>query len=134
MIQFIRIPYGHGRQLATSGTGLLVAGHGCVLYSEAYETTGSASAGLTIYDGQDNNSLVMIDYTLSSGQSTSEQWVPHTMPFNGGLYIVNNTGTFAGSLTLLMEHTCEWWLTAPHIAAELEAAEVLAQMNARTGR
>lgn len=133
MLRFSRVPYGSGRQAATSGTGVLVPGMGCVLYSEVYETTGSAAAGLTIYDGGSANGRQMIDYTLSSGQSTSEQWVPHGMPFVEGLYVVATTGTFAGSLALLLDHDCVRWLETAHELEVLRVLKLEAELGAGVG-
>lgn len=123
------LPWGPGRQFATSGSGLLVQGRGCVTDSELYETTGDASGACTIYDGTSANGQVLRDYTLSEGQSTSEQWYFHTLPFEEGLYVANVSGSLAGSVTVWVDHDCRWWVVAPHLAAELEAAEVLAQMK-----
>ena len=133
MFRFARLPYGSGRQVATGGSGVLVQGMGCVTYSEAYETTGSASAGLTIWDGTNSNGRQMIDYTLQAGQSTSEEWAPHWMPFEEGLYLGNNTGTFAGSLTVYLDHDCVRWLEVKHLLAELEVAKLELELAAVAG-
>lgn len=96
--------------------------------------TGSASAAVTYYDGDSANGQQLTDYTLSEGQSTSEQWGLHWMPFEQGLYVDTTSGSVAGSVTVYLDHNCTWWLVAPHIAAELEAAASLAEMAAASGR
>lgn len=128
------LPWGPGHPLITSGTGVLFTGRGCITYSELEETTGSASATVSVHDGANANMQVLMDYTLSAGQSTSEQWGFHWFPFEEGLYVHTESGSAKGSFTVWAEHNCRWWVIAPHIAAELEAAAVLAQMNARLGR
>jgi hypothetical protein len=111
-------PWGSGRAFATSGTGLLISGSGCITYADAYETTGSATASVTLYDGNNNNGQVMIDYQLAAGQSTSEQWGPHWMPFYQGLYMVTNAGAASGSISVWADHDCAYHLNTTFLAIE----------------
>ena len=100
------LPWGPGRQFAISGTGVLLHGHGCITYAEAYETTGSASAALTIYDGRTANGQVLIDYTLSQSQSTSEMFGLHWVQFTEGLYVNTTSGSAAGTMHVWIDHDC----------------------------
>ncbi len=118
------LPWGPGRSFGVSGTGLLLSGAGCVTYSAARETTGTAGADLLVYDGGTANGQVLLDYSLSSGQSTSEQWGPHWLPYEEGLYLVTTSGSAVGQLVVYMDHRCTDWLDAEHWAAEAAMAEL----------
>ncbi len=122
------IPWGPGQQLAVSGTGLLVQGSGCATYSSAFETTGAAAGTVAVYDGGSKNGQLLMYYTLSSGQSTSEEWGPHWLPFEEGLYVETVTGSVAGTLSLWLDHLCETWLTEAHWAAKAVIAEAVATL------
>ena len=100
------LPWGPGRQFAISGSGGLLHGHGCITYSECFETTGSASGSCTIYDGNSANGQVLFDYTLSQGQSTSEMFGMHWLQFTEGLHVVTGTGSVAGSVHVWTDHDC----------------------------
>lgn len=127
------LPWGPGGQLATAGTGLLVSGRGCVTYSAAWETTGAAAAAVTLYDGGSANGQVLARYDLTASESISEQVGPHRLIFEEGLYVATVSGSVAGTLTVLLDHHCVWWLVAPQRAAELEAAWVLEQLGGGAG-
>jgi hypothetical protein len=73
---------------------------------------------VTLYDGNNANGQVMIDYSLAAGQSTSEQWGPHWMPYYQGLYIVLNTGAAAGSISSWGDHDCAYHLNTTFLAIE----------------
>jgi hypothetical protein len=111
-------PWGAGRAFPVAPNGLLISGSGCITYADAYETTGSATASVTMYDGNNNNGQVMIDYQLSAGQSTSEQWGPHWMPFYQGLFLVTNSGTASGSISVWADHDCAYHLNTTFLAIE----------------
>ena len=129
----VLLPWGTDRGLGLELEGALITGRGCLTYSELKETTGTAGASVTFWDGASDNGQVLLEYTLSAGQSTSEQWGHHWLPFEEGLYFSVLTGSAVGSLTLWVDHSCEWWLAAPHLAAEVEAADALAALRARLG-
>jgi hypothetical protein len=111
-------PWGAGRAFPVAPNGLLISGSGCITYADAYETTGSATASVTMYDGNNNNGQVMIDYQLSAGQSTSEQWGPHWMPFYQGLFLVTNSGAASGSISVWADHDCAYHLNTTFLAIE----------------
>jgi hypothetical protein len=94
------------------------------------ETTGSASCEVTLHDGQSANEQLLRDYTLSQGQSTSEQWGLHWLPFTQGLYIHTVSGTAKGSITVWVDHSCEElerWKTE---MLEFEHAAMMAALKA----
>jgi hypothetical protein len=112
-------PWGAGRSFyLTSNQVLLISGSGCITYADAYETTGSATANVTLFDGTNSNGQQMIDYSLSGGQSTSEQWGPHWMPFYEGLFIVVNSGAASGSISVWADHDCAYHLNTTFLAIE----------------
>ena len=115
----LRLAWGSGRNFVTSGTGKIVDFQGCIAYLEVYETTGTASAAVTFYDGASANGKVITDYTLSASQSTSEEWGPHWMPIDEGLYVKTTSGSVAGSVTIWDRHDCCAWLEAQHRFYEL---------------
>lgn len=92
--------------MITSGTGVLVYGCGCMTDFELMETTGSATATVTLHDGTQDNQQVLRDYTLLAGQSTSEQWGHHWLPFEEGIYLHTVTGSAKGSATVWLDHVC----------------------------
>jgi len=123
-------PWGSGRAFATSGSGILVYGSGCITYTDVYETTGSNTASVSLLDGTSSNGQYMADYTLNANQSTSEEWGFHWMPFYEGLYIVTNSGSAAGTVSVWVDHNCDEHVNVLFLAQEgtiLEAGEQLAQ-------
>jgi hypothetical protein len=121
------LPWGPGHPVVTSGTGVLVYGAGCITDIELEETTGSATASCTIHDGTQDNQQAMRDYTLLAGQSTSEQWGHHWLPFEEGLYLHTLTGSIKGSITVWLDHKCQVWLDTEHEYYALKVAEMLSR-------
>ena len=122
------LPWGPGRQMAVTGTGLLIQGSGCITYSGAYETTGAATATVAMYDGGNNNGQLLFYYTLTAGQSTSEEAGPHWWPFQEGLYVVTVAGSVAGTIGADVDHLCRNWLDIEHRAAELAVLETASEI------
>jgi hypothetical protein len=118
MMRRVLCPWGAGRQFAIGGSGLLISGQGCITYADAFETSGSATASVSLYDGNSANGQVMIDYSLAAGQSTSEQWGPHWMPFYQGLYVATNAGAASGSISVWADHDCAYHLNTAFLAIE----------------
>lgn len=127
------VPFGSGRQAAASGSGLLVGGQGCLVYVELEESTGNASASVTVYDGTGADGLQILDYSVSAAQSTSEQWVLHVMPFRTGLYLANVSGTVVGSLTAWVDYDPELALRREHRLTELRVIELEAALAGQLG-
>lgn len=65
------------------------------------ETTGSASAELSIIDGTANSAPEVCDITLSSGQSTRDSITGNGLYIMTGLRIHRVSGTFKGTLWFL---------------------------------
>lgn len=128
------LPWGPAQQVAPTGTGLLIAGPGSITYSEAWETTGTASAAVTYYDGNSANGRVLTTYTLSEGQSTSEQWALHTMPFDQGLYVATTAGAVEGSLTAYVDYNPVAWLELHHRWEELQVLKLELELASMAGR
>lgn len=120
----VLIPWGPGRDYATSGTGLLVGGHGCITYNEAYETTDAATAYVKVFDGTSQNGQVLIDYTLAINESTSEMWGMHWVQFTEGLYVQTVAGSAAGSITAWVDHDCSAYNGALYHMARLAQMEL----------
>jgi hypothetical protein len=132
VIKLLHIPWGANRQIANSGTGLLVQGSGCITYNEAYETSGTESIFISYYDGSSSNGRQIMDYQLLASQSTSESWGLHWMPFIEGVYVVTNAVTVSGSITIWGDHDCAQWLWMEHLgkrAQDLVAMAELAELG-----
>ena len=129
----VLLPWGTDRGLGLELEGALITGRGCITYSEAVETTGTAAASVTFWDGASQNGQILIEYTLSAGQSTSEQWGHHWLPFEEGLYFNIGAGSAVGSLTLWVDHSCERWLEAAHLANEATIAMAAARLGGLAG-
>jgi hypothetical protein len=84
---------------------------------------------VTLYDGNAANGETLTSYTLSKGESTSEEWGLHWLHFERGLYIETNTGTVDGVAVIWADHVCTRWLLADHYAVELTAAAALAALG-----
>jgi hypothetical protein len=118
------LPWGSGRALATSGTGVLITGMGCITYNEAYETTGSAAASVTFYDGWSANGQVLADYLLAESESTSEILGLHWVQFTEGIYVKTNSGNAAGTILAWTEHDCAAYNGAMFHLAEFAKMEL----------
>lgn len=124
------LPWGPGQQLAVGGSGLLLAGSGCITYSGAYETTGAAPGTVALYDGTVANGQLLAYYTLAEGQSTSENMGLHWLPFTDGIYVHTVTGSVAGTLTVWLDHSCERWFERKALALALAVGVDLAELGA----
>lgn len=90
-----------------STSGVIYSGSGCVLFHETYETTGSATAQYTLWDNTTNTGTRLLTVTLSAGQSTRDYVRKHYMPFRTALYYHLDSGSVTGSVSLLLEHSCD---------------------------
>ena len=78
--------------------GLVYSGH-CVLMGWAvYETTGVASATLTILDGTDTLGANKFTVALTAGQSDRDWFGPWGIEFRAGLFMTIATGSISGVL------------------------------------
>lgn len=101
----VQLPWGAGGQFATSGTGILTLGQGCLTYFSAWETAGS-TAVVDLYDGDNNNGRKIIRYQLAANESTSEMYGLHWRHFASGLYVVTVSGAVAGTADAWVDHSC----------------------------
>ena len=124
------LPWGPGQQLAVGGSGCLLQGSGCITYSGAYETTGAANGAVALYDGSNANGQLLAYYTLSGGQSTSENLGLHWLPFTDGIYVDTVAGSVAGTLTVWLDHSCERWFERKALALALAVGVDLAELGA----
>lgn len=122
------MPYGPSRQFAISGSGALLSGMGCITYASAYETTGSAAASLSIFDGSNANGQQLIDYTLTESESTSEILGLHWMQFTEGLYVDTLSGSVAGTITAWVDHDCAAYNAAQYLAMEIQSVDLAARL------
>ena len=125
------LPWGSGRAFATSGTGLLISGQGCITAFSARNTATPAIAELVLYDGRSANGRVLLDIGLGGDLGVPIPWVPHALPFEEGLYIVTSAGAAVGSVTVWADHECAKWLAVAHRTELLAGAEALAALEAR---
>lgn len=125
-----RVPFGTGRAYAASGTGVLVYGPGCVTYLEAVDQNNSGGSNVTIFDGTSSNGQQMIDYTLTQNQSTSEFIPLHSVPFMEGLYLVTNSGSVSGSITLWLNHSCSAYVGAEYRLVQLQEEQLTVEVMA----
>lgn len=124
----VLIPWGPDRNYAPSGDGLLIGGQGCITYSSAFETTGSAGASVSIFDGYSGNGQQVIDYTLSEGESTSEILGLHWLMFTEGLYVSTLAGSAAGTLTAWVDHDCSAYNGAVFWTAQWQKLQLELQL------
>ena len=120
----VRLPFGTGRQYATAGSGVLLLGRGCLTYAEVFENNVGA-ASLTLYDGTSANGQVILDYTLTQGQSTSDMFGLHWVQFVEGLYVTTSgAGQILGSISAWVNHDCAEYNGAVYHAALAAQAQV----------
>jgi hypothetical protein len=85
------------------------------------EATGSAAATITFHDGTGTNMQVLFDVAVATGASANEQWNPHCLPFEEGVYVHTISGSAKGSITVWTEHDCRAYHRVPFLAAEIMA-------------
>ena len=130
MVRKYRASWGSGGQTVPSGTGTLIHGTGCLVYLSAWETTGLAIASVAFYDGNANNGELVTQYNLLAGESTSEEWGPHWLVLERGLYVVTLSGAVAGSFSALVDHNCVRWLSEGHWADKAEIVGAAVELGA----
>ncbi len=106
-----------------AASGLLVGGSGCVLWHSTYETSGSAAAQYSIWDGVAASGDRLMVVTLSASQSTRDFLKVHHMPYYKGLYYSLDSGAVAGNVIVQMDHNCMpfWKVEAERLRAIEEA-------------
>ena len=104
-------------------SGQLIGEGGCLVWHSSYETSGSASAQYSLWDGTTNSGDNLMTVTLSSGQSTRDFVHIHHMPFYKGLYWHLDSGAVKGNVVIQIDHNCRpyWEVEARKLQAEYEA-------------
>ena len=87
-----------------AASGGLITGSGYIVYWSALETTGNAAAGFQLIDGNDANGQLLIDVSLSAGESTSEYIGKRLLFYTKSLYFDLVSGAVGGAVTV---HACE---------------------------
>lgn len=82
--------------LLASGQGMILAGAGRIVFLSAVETSGTAEAAWTFYNGNPGTLQGIMDYSLQPSESVREEWPDHGIPFLGDLWI----GSISGAATL----------------------------------
>lgn len=92
--------------LPSSSQPIYTAG-GCLVWHAAKETTGSSTAGYTLWDNPIAAAgIELMPVTLSAGESTRDYIKKHHLPFRNGLYFNLDSGAVAGSVSVLINHDC----------------------------
>jgi hypothetical protein len=85
----------------------VIAGfYGCVLWHSSVESTGSASAEYSLWDGSNTSGPLLMDITLTASQSTRDYIHKHHLPFRSGLYFDLVSGAVRGSMAVLAGCGC----------------------------
>lgn len=124
------LPFGVLLAAQLDGTLPLVSGSGCITWHSTYETTGTTAATYAIYDGPPSGEQLIMEVTLSAGQSTRDWIGLHNVPFIEGLWLTVVSGSIGGSVTAWVDHVCETYLRHAHEALELTGAEAAARLAA----
>lgn len=82
---------------ATIGAVQLITGSGSLMALVMEETTGTASAKFTLYDGTDSEAQPLGPYRLAAGESIDNTYPPHGLVFRSGLYLAVAVGEVDGS-------------------------------------
>ena len=91
-----------------SESGQIVNTGGCLTVHATRETTGSAAAVYRLWDGVSNESTLLLPISLSAGESTRDDFRDHHIRFQVGLYFELVSGALEGSVSVLVDHQCEW--------------------------
>lgn len=106
-----------------SASGQLIGEGGCLTWHAAFESSGSASAQYSLWDGTTNAGDNLMTVTLSSGQSTRDFIHIHHMPFYKGLFWQLDSGAVKGQVIVQIDHNCRdaWRIEAAKLEAEYQA-------------
>ena len=88
-------------------SGQLINTAGCLTVHATRETTGTTAAVYRFWDGSKAAGTLILPVSLTSGESTRDDFREHHLTFNVGLYYELVSGTIEGSVSLLVEHECE---------------------------
>lgn len=77
----------------------LITGYGCVTYWSVRDTTVSSGSVFEIYDGNSDDSQLILSVSTSFGESTSEFIGPRSVPFERGLFFYVISGVLVGAVS-----------------------------------
>lgn len=89
-----------------AASGQLIGEAGCLVWHSSFESSGSASAQYSLWDGTTNAVNRLMVVTLSAGQSTRDYAHAHHIPFYGGLFYHLDSGAVGGNVIVLIAHNC----------------------------
>lgn len=93
----------HARKIAiptTTASGIIFSQGGTLLAVCISETTGSSGASVDFVDGESSDSDEIVPYTLLANESVRDSFSPLGIPFDRGVYLVVNSGSVKGSITV----------------------------------
>lgn len=90
-----------------SASGVIINTGGCLVVHATRETTGTTAAVYRLWDGDNNAGQLILPVSLSSSESTRDDFYTHHLTFKSGLYYELVSGTVEGSVTVLTDHDCE---------------------------
>lgn len=127
----VLLPLGEATARQLAGSDPLVGGQGCITWHSTRETTGSAAASYILNDGPAGNGQILMDVTLSAGESTRDYVGLHCVSFTEGLYVNVTSGAIAGAVVAYVDHDCTIWLVEAHLAVALTDMAVMAAAPSR---
>jgi len=91
-------------------SGQLVNTGGCLTIHATRETTGSAAAVYRLWDGSSATGTLLLPVSLTSSESTRDDFRNHHLMFRTGLYFELVSGAIEGEVSVLVEHDCAWFI------------------------
>lgn len=95
--------------VAGQASGLLIGGAGRVVYVFVRESTGAAAASFSLWDGTSASGRLVMPFSLSSGQSSRDNFYPHGIPYYGDLFFTADAGSLTGAIYVVPE---DMWIMA----------------------
>ena len=95
-----------------AASGVVVNTSGCLLAASVAESTGSAPAAYTLYDGSSSGGVPIMPVTLNANESIRDSWRHGVYHFRQGLYLNITLGAITGSVSVLLEHDDELFWAA----------------------
>lgn len=78
--------------------GMTITGYVVLMGFAVKESTGTAAAEVDIYNGTNNQGLLVLPATLTASQSTSEWYGPNGLEMSEGIYSVVSSGSAVGTI------------------------------------
>jgi len=89
----------------SAASKVLINTAGCVVVHATRETAGS-TAVYRLWDSDSAAGALLLPVSLVANESTRDDFQPHHLPFNTGLYFELVSGTLEGSVTVMCDHRC----------------------------